>query len=65
MWVVGSLKTKVGLVAKDGDTREITLAWADGMVGALPVFASKEAADAYANGVCQVMEVRDADGAKA
>jgi hypothetical protein len=33
-----------------GITREVELSWIEGQVGALPVFRSIQAAEAYANG---------------
>jgi len=36
----------------------VPLSFADGMIGAMPVFKDKESAEAFANGYCKVEEVR-------
>ena len=40
---------------------KLKLQWADGQVGAVPVFATREDAEAYAEGKCEVMEVKVAE----
>ncbi len=40
---------------------KIKLFWADGQVGAVPVFATREDAEAYAEGKGEVMEVKVAE----
>lgn len=37
---------------------KLKLQWADGQIGAIPVFATKEDAEAYADRNGEVMEVR-------
>ena len=49
MYAVNTLKGKMN-VEVVGLTLPLDLNWADGMVGAIPVFKDKESALAYANG---------------
>lgn len=60
MYAVNTLKENV-TVEVVGLTLPLDLNWADGMVGAIPVFKDKESALAYANGdeslITQVAEV--------
>ena len=49
MYAVNTLKTDI-TVDVMGLERPMELNWADGMVGAIPVFKDKESALAYANG---------------
>lgn len=60
MYAVNTLKTDI-TVDVMGLERPMELNWADGMVGAIPVFKDKESAIAYANGdeslITQVAEV--------
>ena len=49
MYAVNTLKTDI-TVDVMGLQRQMELNWADGMVGAIPVFKDKESALAYANG---------------
>lgn len=39
----------------------LSLKWADGQIGAIPVFATREDAEAYAEGKGEVLEVRLAE----
>lgn len=39
---------------------DINLSWADGMIGALPVFDSEDAAIEYADGA-QIIEIQERD----
>lgn len=60
MYAVNTLKGKMN-VEVVGLTLPLDLNWADGVVGAIPVFKDKESALAYANGdeslITQVAEV--------
>ncbi len=60
MYAVNTLKGKM-TVEVIGLTLPLDLNWADGMVGAIPVFKDKESALAYANDdeslITQVAEV--------
>lgn len=60
MYAVNTLKENM-TVEVVGLTLPLDLNWADGMVGAIPVFKDKESALAYANGdeslITQVAEV--------
>ena len=58
LYMVGCVQkeTPVQLAAL-GIEQEISLTWADGMVGVIPVFESREAAEKYADGKIPVMEV--------
>ena len=60
MYAVNTLKTDI-TVDVMGLERPMELNWADGMVGAIPVFKDKESAIAYADGndllITQVTEV--------
>ena len=60
MYAVNTLKGNM-TVEVVGLTLPLDLNWADGMVGAIPVFKDKESALAYANGdeslITQVAEV--------
>lgn len=49
MYAVNTLKGKMNVEAV-GLTLPLDLNWADGVVGAIPVFKDKESALAYANG---------------
>ena len=40
---------------------KLKLQWADGQVGAVPIFATREDAEAYAEGKGEVMEVKVAE----
>ena len=52
-----SLKEKLG-VSVLGLPQTIGLVWADGMIGAIPVFKDKESAEAYVgNGLADVVEL--------
>lgn len=60
MWLVLSLAKQVTMESAHNPAewqREMKLTWADGMVGALPVFDSQEAALAYADGRYQVVRL--------
>ncbi len=56
-WLVSSVsfRQKVVMAPHELET-EVDLDWADGMVGAMPVFKTKEQAEAYANGI-EVIEI--------
>ena len=60
MYAVNTLKDNMNVEVM-GLTLPLDLNWADGMVGAIPVFKDKESATAYADGndllITQVMEV--------
>ena len=49
MYAVNTLKDNMNIEVM-GLTLPLDLNWADGMVGAIPVFKDKESALAYANG---------------
>jgi len=49
MYLVSQMK-EVMNVELMGLERPLELSWADGMIGAIPVFKDKESALAYANG---------------
>jgi hypothetical protein len=55
MWVVMSMCSEIGLTTLLGESA-VELTWADGMVGAVPVFDTKAAADKYAMGMALVVE---------
>ena len=61
MYAVNTLKTDITIDVM-GLERPMELNWADGMVGAIPVFEDKESAMAYAGGneslLTGVMEVQ-------
>ena len=61
MYAVNTLKSSMS-VEVVGLTLPLDLNWADGMVGAIPVFKDKESALAYANGdealITNVQEVK-------
>ena len=58
MWVVLSIRTDIEIETSLGNST-LKLDWADGMVGALPVFDTRANADKYAMGGAIVMEVRE------
>lgn len=43
-----------------GGTRDVPLTYADGMVGAIPVFSTRAAAEAFSNGRYGIVEVEAA-----
>lgn len=45
-WISGLLIEKIPLIVH-GEPQDLSLVWADGMVGVLPVFESEEAARKY------------------
>lgn len=55
MWVVLQLQKHVELDIY-GQVHEVPLSFADGMIGALPVFHTKEEAENFANDV-QIVEI--------
>ena len=64
LYLVMSLKKEHEAVLEVGpDRRQITvpvkIEWADGMVGALPVFDNQKDAEAYANGRYQVLKMAE------
>lgn len=42
-----------------GLNAEVQLSWAKGQIGAVPVFENKEDAEKYADGRCEVIEVKE------
>jgi len=40
-----------------GVERRLPLSYAEGMIGAMPVFDTREAAEAFADGTCKVAEI--------
>lgn len=40
-----------------GGTRDVPLTYADGMVGAIPVFSTRTAAEAFSNGRYGIVEI--------
>lgn len=60
MWLVLALERTITMESAYGPqdwNREMDLSWADGMVGALPVFEDEEAARSYAAGRYQVVRM--------
>ncbi len=41
-----------------GREHAIPLSWAEGMIGAMPIFETREQAEAYANGMFEIAEVK-------
>lgn len=41
-----------------GRAAELPLSYADGMIGCLPVFETKEKAEAFADGAYEIVEIR-------
>jgi hypothetical protein len=58
MWVVLSMRRDMNVCTPWGDTA-ISMEWAQGMIGVLPVFDTKENAEAYSDGVASVVEVSE------
>jgi len=56
MYVVCRLDKTVEVMAM-GQAVDVPLSFAEGMIGAMPVFKDKEAAEAFANGHCEVAEI--------
>ena len=57
MFLVMTVKKKLGVEVM-GLEKEIDLCFADGMIGAVPVFKDRESAEAWANDKSDVMEVK-------
>lgn len=47
-----------------GLNAEVQLSWAKGQIGAVPVFENKEDAEKYADGRCEVIEVKESGDGK-
>ena len=66
LWIVLCLKKTMDVTVHNvpfADTATLDLTFSDGMIGALPVFSSREAAEVYADG-CEIKElfVASSDG---
>lgn len=55
MYLVLGMKTDIELDVM-GNIQSLNLTWAEGMIGAIPVFENEEYAEKYASGL-QVVEV--------
>jgi len=60
MYMVQLMRYKLTVGTFTGET-EIDLSWADGMIGACPVFKTKEQAEEYADG-SPIVEIVLPDG---
>jgi len=65
MWLVLSIKKDISfkssqVLGVNLTPNDMPLMWADGMVGALPVFGNKDDALKYADGVA-ILEIKDAN----
>jgi len=59
-YLVGSIQHTVQVDSgSDSDISYLKLTWADGMIGAIPVFDTKENADKYADGKVPVIEIKE------
>jgi hypothetical protein len=57
MWIVMHVHTDISVESVYGDREDFKLSWANGMLGVLPIFGSKSAAEAYSKGRAFVEEV--------
>lgn len=57
MYAVLAIKKTVTINMWDVE-RDISLVWADGMIGALACFETREQAEAYSGESCQVVEMQ-------
>lgn len=56
MFVAMTLSRHVD-ISVGGQTHEVPLIFADGMVGALPVFTARADAERFAAGVCEIVDI--------
>lgn len=63
MYLVPILRENVQIQMLGLDA-EVKLSWRNGQIGAVPVFENKEDAEKYADGRCEVIEVKESGDGK-
>lgn len=58
MWMVLNMSRNLDITI-NGSMVKYPCSWADGMVGALPVFEDKKDAETYADGKADVMKIKE------
>lgn len=59
MFVVLSVKKNLTVSISLGSMQELPLAWADGMVGVMPVFETMAQAEYYADEYTDIVEIKE------